>query len=57
MGQTFSDDFDKKSSEEQLKVVSEPSVFDDDSIKDMKLLLQEIGEYIKECDDAAKIQP
>ena len=39
MGQTFSDDLDKKSSEEQLKVVSEPSVFDDDSIKDMKLLL------------------
>lgn len=54
-GQRISDDFESKSREEQLKEVGEPSVFDDDAIKDMKLTLQEIGEYIKECIDAAKI--
>ena len=38
-GQKFSDGFEAKSLEEQLKEVGEPSVFDDPSIKDMKLVL------------------
>jgi len=46
-----------KKHDEKLRIVCEPSIFDDDSSKDLKVLLNEIGEYIKECVDEAKIQP
>ena len=33
----------------------EPSIFDDDTIKELKATLIDIGEFIKECQEMEKI--
>lgn len=35
----------------------EPSIYDDDDIKNLKLILKDICEFIKECVDMATMQP
>jgi len=46
-----------KKHDEKLKIACEPSIFDNDKTKDLKVLINEISEYMKECVDAALIQP
>ena len=35
----------------------EPSIFDDENIKNLKVILKDICEFIKECVDMATMQP
>lgn len=56
-GEKVTEEFKKKTQEEQVKQLQQPSIFDDDATKDMKLVLNDIGEYIRECHDAATINP
>lgn len=49
-GQTFAE-------EPTMTKLMEPSIFDDDTTRDLKALLVEVQDYINECADLVKIQP
>ena len=50
-GQSF------ETEEIDTKKLIEPSIFDDDTIQDLKATLVEMVEFVKECQDMEKMQP
>jgi tetratricopeptide (TPR) repeat protein len=41
----------------EIKKLIEPSIFDDQTIQDLKATLVEMVEFVKECQDMEKMQP
>ena len=41
----------------ETKKLIEPSIFDDQTIQDLKATLAEMVEFVKECQDMEKMQP